>query len=527
MKWVWQWVRLIQINVVLARYALTRPVVGDRSVLRGLVYLNPWQHADACTSRGDAIRRALERLGPLFVKFGQMLSTRRDLLPDDLVNELSKLQDQVPPFASEAAVQQIEKAFGKSIHQLFQTFQHEPLASASVAQVHAATLLDGSDVVVKIIRPHIEKTITRDINLLYTGARWVQRFWKGARRLKPVALVAEFARTLLDELDLSREAANASQLKRNFADSRIMYVPKIYWDFVHPRVMVMERIYGIRISDVDALRAANTDLATLSKNGVEIFFTQVLRDSFFHADMHPGNIFVDIKDPRNPRYLGIDFGIMGTLSPFDQDYLAKNLLAFFKRDYRAVAVLHVECGWVPPTTRIDHFEAAVRAVSEPIFERPLRDISFGHLLLRLFRTAERFDMVIQPQLILLQKTLLHIEGLGKALYPDLDLWTTAKPFLEKWMRERQGLRRWMRSVSQEGGEWLARLWKMPELATRVLGEIQYQQQLAHFREERVDSSMVRMPVRRVHRLGWWFLGVMMGMVGCWGLLVWVGGRMLP
>lgn len=513
MRWIWQWVRLVQINIVLARYAFTLPMVGDRKFLRGLVYLNPWQYADACTSRGEAIRRAFEELGPLFVKFGQMLSTRQDLLPDDLVDELAKLQDQVPPFSSQEAVDQIERAFKKPLDQLFQSFEREPLASASVAQVHAARLLDGSDVVVKIIRPHIEQTMARDIRLLDTGARWVERFVKSARRLKPVALVAEFARTLMDELDLSREAANASQLRRNFANSTIMYVPKIHWDFVHPRVMVMERIYGIRISDVDSLKAANTDLAMLSRSGVEIFFTQVLRDSFFHADMHPGNIFVDVRNPQHPRYLGVDFGIMGTLSPFDQDYLAKNLLAFFKRDYRAVAVLHVECGWVPPTTRIDHFESAVRAVSEPIFERPLRDISFGHLLLRLFRTAERFDMVIQPQLILLQKTLLHVEGLGKTLYPDLDLWTTAKPFLERWVRERHGLRRWMRQASQNGGSWLEQLWKMPDLMTRVLGEVQRHQQLARFQEERtgIRPASQSIPLRS-HKIRWWLLGVLSGVL---------------
>lgn len=445
-----QLVRLLQINVVLIKHGLNRPVIGQSStLLRWLSYLNPWSFFKNSRSRGESMRLALESLGPIFVKFGQLLSTRRDLLPDDIAEELAKLQDQVPPFSGVVAKKLIESAYGKSITASFAEFEEKPLASASIAQVHAARLHDGSEVVVKVLRPNINKIIEHDIALMYFAAELTERFWKQGRRLKLVEVVAEFEQTIMGELDLMREAANASQLRRNFQSSTIMYVPKIYWDYARRNVMVMERIYGIRISDLDQLRAANTDFEKLAQYGVEIFFTQVLRDSFFHADMHPGNVFVDVSNPLHPRYLGVDFGIMGSLSPQDQRYIAENLLAFFRRDYRQVAVLHVESGWVPADTRVDQFEAAIRAVCEPIFEKPLKDISFGELLLRLFQTADQFHMEIQPQLLLLQKTLLSIEGLGKQLYPDLDLWKTAKPFLEKWMRSQRGVRGLMSLIRKE------------------------------------------------------------------------------
>lgn len=474
-----EFARLWRINAVVLKFGLNRKVLGERrSLLRLLSYFNPYSYGLGDTSRGEAIRTSLEHLGPIFVKFGQLLSTRRDLLPDDIADELEKLQDRVPPFAGKQARALIEAGLEKPIEALFATFDTTPLASASIAQVHAATLFDGSDVVVKVLRPGISKTIRQDLRLMYRAARFAERFWRHGKRLRPIDFVREFETTIIDEMDLAREAANASQLRRNFETSPIMYVPKIYWQYVSPSVLVMERIYGVRISDMPALQAANTNLKVLAENGVEIFFTQVLRDSFFHADMHPGNIFVDIKDPQHPRYLGVDFGIMGTLSPEDQHYLAANLLAFFKRDYRQVAVLHVESGWVPADTRIDQFEAAIRTVCEPIFQRPLKDISFGKLLLQLFRTAERFDMVIQPQLMLLQKTLLSVEGLGRQLYPDLDLWETAKPFLEKWTRKQHGLLHLAQEVVQQFPGMAEKLLKAPEDMAAILAYVRQQQKLA-------------------------------------------------
>ncbi len=473
-----QLIRLMQINFVLMRYAINRPVLGKQSWwLRALSYLNPLSFLKQEGSRGESIRLALESLGPIFVKFGQMLSTRQDLLPADIAGELAKLQDQVPPFSSEVAIEIIEKTYGKKIQDLFHTFEEKPLASASVAQVHTATLHDGSKVIVKVLRPNIDKVIRKDIALLYMVARLTERFWSQGRRLRPVALVAEFERTIIDELDLMREAASASQLRRNFIDSDIMYVPKVYWAYSKPNVMVMERIYGIPISDIAALKAKKTNMKKLAERGVKIFFTQVFRDSFFHADMHPGNLFVDVSDPENPKYLGVDFGIMGTLNPEDQHYLAENLLAFFHRDYRRIAILHVESGWVPLDTRVDQFEATIRTVSEPIFEKPFGEISFGLLLLQLFQTAERFDMKIQPQLMLLQKTLLYIEGLGRQLYPELDLWTTAKPFMEDWITEQHGIKK----IANEGlKNWettAESMLKTPRLVYDVLNKMHRQQQL--------------------------------------------------
>lgn len=459
--------RVMHINIVLLRNGLDEIVFATHLFrpLRFLYFLAPWnwirrEHAP----RGVRIRRALEQLGPIFVKFGQILSTRRDLLPDDIAEELARLQDRVQPFPGAQARTMIEKAYGQPIMQIFAEFDETPLASASIAQVHAATLHDGTGIVVKVVRPNIRRAIRNDVSLLYYIAGLAERYWKEGRRLRPVEVIREFETTILDELDLLREAANASQLRRNFTDSNMLYVPEVYWPQCRREVMVMERIHGSPISDIAKLRSQGIDLKMLAERGVEIFFTQVFRHNFFHADMHPGNIFV----APNGRYLAVDFGIMGTLSPSDQRYLAENFLAFFRRDYRRVAELHVESEWVPANTRVDEFESAIRTVCEPIFERPLKDISFGHLLLRLFQTARRFNMEVQPQLVLLQKTLLNIEGLGRQLYPDLDLWQTAKPFLERWMSEQVGPRAFMRNLRTSLPVWTETLPEIPQLLHKTL-----------------------------------------------------------
>ncbi len=436
-----QFIRMLYINWVLMRHGLDDIIFTTHLFrpFRFIIYLFPWNwFRRKRKPRAVRVREALEDLGPIFIKFGQMLSTRRDLLADDIADELQGLQDNVPAFPGKQAAAIIEKSFGINVDELFETFEEEPLASASIAQVHAATLKTGEDVVVKVLRPDVMPVIKRDISLLYIIAGLAARYSSQLRRLRPVEVIHEYEKTILDELDLLREAANASQLRRNFEGSRDLYVPEIYWDYVRKNVMVMERIYGIPIRDLETLRQKDTDMQRLAALGVEIFFTQVFTHNFFHADMHPGNIFVDAENPKLPKYIAVDFGIVGTLSQSDKRYLAENFLAFFQRDYYKVAKLHVESGWIPSHTRIDEFESAIRSVCEPIFERPLKEISFGQLLVRLFQTARRFNMEVQPQLVLLQKTLLNIEGLGRQLYPDLDLWKTAKPFLEKWMREQVG-----------------------------------------------------------------------------------------
>ena len=379
--------------------------------------------------RGERLRRALETLGPIFVKFGQVLSTRRDLVPLDIADELAKLQDQVPPFPSELAVAEIERSLGRSIAELFSSFEREPVASASIAQVHLAVLKDGREVAVKVLRPNVEVEIAKDVALLDTAASLVERWSVDGRRLRPRQVVAEFARHLEDELDLMREAAHASQLRRNFERSSLLLVPQVYWDYCSQRVMVMERMRGVPISQRSVLEERGIDIPALARAGVEVCFTQVFRDGFFHADMHPGNIMVATEGEHRGKYIALDFGIMGTLTEADKQYLARNFLAFFNRDYRRVAQAHLDAGWVPAGTRVDEFEAAIRAVCEPVFAKPLREIYFGRLLLRLFQTSRRFNVEVQPQLVLLQKTLLNIEGLGRQLDPDLDLWNTAKPFL--------------------------------------------------------------------------------------------------
>ena len=417
-------------------------------------------------ARAVRLRQALEALGPIFVKFGQVLSTRRDLLPLDIADELAKLQDRVPPFPADLAAAEIEKGIGRRIEEVFSEFGSEPVASASVAQVHIARLKDGREVAVKVLRPGVEAAIAKDVALLETAAGLMERLWADGRRLKPREVVAEFARHLEVELDLLREAANASQLRRNFEASPLLAVPQVHWDWCAQRVMVMERMHGTPVSQVDVLRAKGVDIPELARAGVEIFFTQVFRDGFFHADMHPGNILV----ADDGKYVALDFGIMGTLTEVDKNYLAQNFLAFFNRDYRRVAQAHLDAGWVPAATRVDDFEGAIRAVCEPIFARPLKEIFFGKLLLRLFQTSRRFGVEIQPQLVMLQKTLLNIEGLGRELDPDLDLWQTAKPFLERWTGEQVGWRGLVRTLRQEAPYWAATLPQLPRLLHRLLAE---------------------------------------------------------
>lgn len=471
MKHLQQFFRLVLINRVLVRHGLDEIVLATHILrpLRFLLYLAPWNWIHRNKGpRGQRIREALEDLGPIFIKFGQMLSTRRDLLPGDIAEELALLQDKVPPFPGVKARQIIEKSLGKPVDELFDEFDETPLASASVAQVHTARLKDGREVVIKVLRPDVKRWINHDLGILFTIAKLAERYWSEGHRLRPVEVVEEYRKTLMDELDLMRETANATQLRRNFEDSDLLYVPEVYWDYCRKTVMVMERISGIPVGDMDALRAAGTDFKEISERGVELFFSQVFRDNFFHADMHPGNIFVDVSNPAKPKYMAVDFGIMGSLSPSDKRYLAENFMAFFDRDYFRVAQLHVDSGWVPEGTRVDEFESAIRTVCEPIFERPLKDISFGQLLLRLFQTARRFDMQVQPQLVLLQKTLLNIEGLGRMLYDDLDLWVTAKPFLENWMKDQVGARALVSQLKQEIPQWGEKLPQLPLLAHKVM-----------------------------------------------------------
>ncbi len=450
--------------------------------------------------RGVRLRRALEALGPIFVKFGQMLSTRRDLVPLDIADELALLQDRVPPFPSVEAIAMLEAAYKKPLGDVFAEFDATPVASASVAQVHFARLHDGTKVAVKVLRPGIAPVIAHDVSLLYAAAGLVEKLFADGKRLRPREVVSEFEKHLADELDLMREAANCSQLRRNFKGSVLLKVPEVYWDYCGRDVMVMDRMDGIPVSQIARLREAGVDLPRLAAAGVEIFFTQVFRDGFFHADMHPGNILVK----PDGQYVALDFGIMGTLTEVDKQYLARNFLAFFRRDYKGVALAHLESGWVPADTRIDELEAAVRAVCEPVFDRALKDISFGRVLLNLFQTSRRFNVEIQPQLVLLQKTLLNIEGLGRQLDPDLDLWKTAKPFLERWMNEQVGWRALVKNLQTEAPKWAALLPQLPRLAHHALNENRLAQLEAGL------SLMLRQQQTRNHWLG--FMAVLVAVM---------------
>ena len=461
--------RVLKITRVALRYGLDEIILsGARMPPRWRLLSALFFWRDISAPRGQRLRQALEELGPIFVKFGQVLSTRRDLLPADVADELALLQDRVPPFSSDLAIAEITRALGQHPDQLFARFSREPVASASVAQVHFATLKDGTEVAVKVLRPGVHQAIDEDIALMRVVAGWVEQGWSDGPRLKPREVVAEFDKHLHDELDLMREAANASQLRRNFAGSPLLVVPEMFWDYCAESVIVMERMHGIPISQTARLVEAGVDLKKLSRDGVEIFFTQVFRDGFFHADMHPGNILVSTAPETFGRYIALDFGIVGTLTDFDKDYLAQNFLAFFRRDYKRVAQAHIESGWAPKETRVDELESAVRACCEPIFDRPLSQISFGQVLLRLFQTSRRFNVEIQPQLVLLQKTLLNIEGLGRQLDPDLDLWTTAKPSLECWMNEQVGWRGFIDRLKIEAPQYAQILPQLPRLVQQAL-----------------------------------------------------------
>lgn len=486
-------------------------------------------------SQGVRVRLALQTLGPVFIKFGQMLSTRKDLLPADVASELSILQDKVEPFDPELAKKIIRDALGlDQLSDLFSEFETKPLASASIAQVHAAKLKDGNhDVIVKVIRPNIQRTIQSDIELMRTAANALQKLLPDGKRLRPVEVIKEYERTIIDELDLTHEAANGIQFKRNFENSTALYVPTIYSDYSHKNVMVMERIYGTPISDIEQLIARNTNMKRLAERGVEVFFTQVFRDSFFHADMHPGNIFVSTVNPDDPQYITIDFGIVGTLNSEDKRYLAENFIAFFNRNYRKVAELHVDSGWVPADTDIDDFEASIRKVCEPIFQKPLAEIEFSNVLLQLFNTARRFNMVIQPQLVLLQKTLLYIEGLGRQLYPQLDLWKTAKPFLENWMKEQIGLKAMYQKISTNLPYWSEKLPEMPDLIYDTLKQVkmlpekqklQFEAQQEQLRQQHTSILLMIMgtaliivgAILPMYQDSWWPSGCfdLLGIV-CW------------
>jgi ubiquinone biosynthesis protein len=512
--------RLLTILYVFSKYRLDVfiPTALLPWYLRLAFFLAPWRLNPLAkrVPKAKRLRLALIALGPIYIKFGQLLSTRRDLLDDELALELAKLQDKVPPFGHDAAVKLIEAALGEKISTIFKSFDDTPLASASIAQVHAAVLHTGEDVVVKVIRPNLQKIIHKDISLMRLAARLIERYSQDGKRLRPIEVINDYEHTILGELDLMAEAANTSQLKRNFKDSDMLYVPDVYWDYCRVNVMVMERIYGTPVANIDELKARGTNMAVLAERGVEIFFTQVFRDSFFHADMHPGNVFVSFDTPQTPQYIAIDCGIIGSLDESDQDYLARNLLAFFNQDYHEVARLHVESGWVGEGTKINEFEAAIRSVCEPIFEKPLSEISFGQLLLRLFQTARRFNMEVQPQLVLLQKTLLNIEGLGRQLYPELDLWNTAKPYLEQWMKQRMGPQAFFKELKRQAPAWISHAPNMPELIRETLVNLNQRpasQQKIEKQLDNIQQQLFMQSEKQKHRA----IGVIVSAIGLVGL----------
>ena len=495
-----QIIRLFYIQRVLIRHGLDEFVFAMNLFrpVRFLQYFLPWHlFRRIKNSRAERLRMVLEELGPIYIKFGQIVSTRREMLPEDIAVELAKLQDEVPPFSGELAKEIIEKSFGKKIEDIFLEFNEQPLASASIAQVHSATLKDGRKIIVKVVRPDIEKNIYRDLGLLYILAEMAENYSVYAHKLKLTDVVQELEKTVVNELDLMREAANASQLRRNFINSELLYVPQVVWELTTRNVMVIERISGIPVNDIERLRNAGIDFKWLAEAVIEIFLTQVFRDNYFHADMHPGNIFVKYEPGRAPRIIVVDFGIMSSLSEFDQRYLAKNFNAFLKKDYQKVAALHVESGWVPAGTRVDEFEFAIRTVCEPLFDSPIREISFGTLLLRLFQTARRFNMVIMPQLLLLQKTLVNTEGLGRELYPDLNIWKTARPLLEKWMSDRAGIRGLVTGTKENMPNWLDRLPELPSKAIDLIDRIRDGKFQLEWKQDELKS--LRHEVRRGNR----------------------------
>lgn len=493
-----QALRLIAIQRVLIRHGLDEIIFATHLFrpIRFLFFLLPWNWFRRLKgSRGERMRQALEDLGPIYVKFGQLLSTRRDVLPEEMAEEFSRLQDHVPPFPGEQARAIIEASLGGRLEDHFREFEDTPLASASIAQVHAAVRHDGQRVIVKVVRPGIGKVIRRDLGLIWILAEMAERYAPGGRFMRPTNVVREFERTLWNELDLLREAASASQLRRNFLGSDVLYVPEVHWDLSHHDVLVMERIAGIPVRDTRTLEEAGFDLKWLAEAGIEAFFTMVFRDSFFHADMHPGNIFVSYPEAgKPPRFIVVDFGIMSSLSEYDQRYLAENFLAFLDRDYQRVAELHVESGWVPPYTRVDEFEFAIRSVCEPLLDRPMREISIGDLLLRLFQTARQFNMEILPQLLLLQKTLVNVEGLGRSLYPDVDLWKTARPLLDRWMNERLGMKGLYKATRRNLPLWIDRLPSVPNKAIHVLERLHEGRLQMEMRSEQLED--IKQEIRR-------------------------------
>lgn len=482
--------RLLKILCVLLSHRLDRLLESTQLplLLRIILMFHPWRLLPSDNkSDGERLRLALIKLGPIFVKFGQLLSTRRDLLPEDIADELALLQDQVPPFAPEQAKAIIEQSMGSSIEEVFTEFDANALASASIAQIHTASLHSGESVVIKVVRPGIKAIIEQDIALLYSIAEFIEQRINDGHRLRPVEIIEDYEHTILDELNLLKEAANTAQLRRNFEGSDLLYVPQVHWDYCRQNVMVMERIHGIPVTDLEQLKKNGTNMKALAERGVEIFFTQLLRDNFFHADMHPGNIFVAHGQADSPQYIAIDCAIIGSLSEFDQYYLARNLLAVFQRDYRLVAELHIECGWIPKHTKVQDFESAIRTVCEPVFQKPIGEISFGHLLISLFQTARRFDMEVQPSLVLLQKTLLNIEGLGKQLYPELNLWDTAKPQLEQWLKDRYAPKQMLKRVQRYVPGWLEQLPSLPDKFMRHLSQVDAIESLNKDQQRYIDE----------------------------------------